>query len=340
MHRRDFFRLAGAASAFPFIPALQRSFAAPRARSATLIRAPLTFPSTVSPTDLSLSARVHTVEIAPGVSAEVWSAGDGPVGPTIDTRTGETARITFDNALPEPTILHWHCLRVPEADDGHPALAIPTGSSYRYEFPIRDRAGTYWYHAHPHHRTGMQAYRGMVGLLLIRDDAEDRLGLPSGSREIPLLIQDRRLDADGRFAYDPVMHEQMEGFLGDTPFANGIRLPAHDVETTTYRLRVVNACTSRILRLALSTGRPMTLIGGDGGLLPIKGSESLLPIQPFIEGSESLLPIKRSRGQSPCSRSSHLSRGQSPCSRSSDQGVRVLAPDPARVLDRARTLPP
>ena len=102
----------------------------------------------------------------------------------------------------------------------------------------------------------------------MRDDAEERLGLPSGAREIPLLIQDRRVDAEGRFAYEPVMHERMEGFCGDTPFANGIRLPEHDVETTTYRLRVVNATTSRILRLALSTGRPMTLIGGDGGLLP------------------------------------------------------------------------
>jgi FtsP/CotA-like multicopper oxidase with cupredoxin domain len=33
-------------------------------------------------------------------------------------------------------------------------------------------------------------------------------------------------------------------------------------------VRVVNATTSRILRLALSNGQPFTLIGNDGGLLP------------------------------------------------------------------------
>lgn len=64
------------------------------------------------------------------------------------------------------------------------------------------------------------------------------------------------------------MHEQMEGFFGDAAFANGIRLPSLAVDTTMYRFRVVNATTSRILRLSLSNAQPMTLIANDGGLLP------------------------------------------------------------------------
>lgn len=181
---------------------------------ATFTRAPLLMPPTVSADGLILRAAARRVEIAPGVQVEAWTPGDGPVGPTIRVRTGDTARITLENALSEPTILHWHGLRVPEAADGHPRLAIPTGGTYQYEFPVIDRAGTYWYHAHPHHRTGAQAYRGMAGLLLISDNAEDALGLPSGEHELPLLIQDRRLAADGSFAYEPAMFEQMEGFSG------------------------------------------------------------------------------------------------------------------------------
>lgn len=231
-------------------------------------RAPLRMPPSVSADNLTLRAAARRVEIAPGVLVEAWSPGEGPVGPTIRVRTGDTARITLENALNEPTILHWHGLRVPEAADGHPSLVIPTGATYRYEFPVIDRAGTYWYHAHPHHRTGVQAYRGMAGLLLVSDAAEDALGLPSGDHDVPLLIQDRRLAADGTFSYEPAMHEQMEGFFGDAAFANGIRLPSLPVETTTYRFRIVNATTSRIMRLALSNGQPMTLIGNDGGLLP------------------------------------------------------------------------
>jgi FtsP/CotA-like multicopper oxidase with cupredoxin domain len=231
-------------------------------------RAPLRMPTTVSADGLTLRAAARRVEIAPGVPVEAWSPGDGPVGPTIRVRTGDTARITLENALHEPTILHWHGLRVPERADGHPRLVIPTGGSYQYEFPVIDRAGTYWYHAHPHHRTGVQTYRGMAGLLLVSDAAEDALGLPIGEHDLPLLIQDRRLAADGTFGYEPAMQEQMEGFFGDAAFANGIRLPSKSVETTTYRVRVVNGTTSRILRLALSNGQPMTLVGNDGGLLP------------------------------------------------------------------------
>lgn len=231
-------------------------------------RAPLWLPPNVSPDRLTLRASEHRVQIAPGVVALAWSPGDGPVGPTIRTRTGDTARIVLQNALAEPTILHWHGLRVPEAADGHPRLAIDSGASYAYEFPVIDRAGTYWYHAHAHHRTGMQTFRGMAGLLLIGDAHEDALGLPRDHHEIPLLIQDRRVDTDGNFVYQPAMHEQREGYFGDTVFGNGIRRPALAVETTLYRVRVVNGSTSRILRLAMSNGDAMTLIGNDGGLLP------------------------------------------------------------------------
>ncbi len=275
MDRRHFITLTGAAglasltSPSPFADAARhlqtRGRLAPRGPFA---RAPLQIPPDVSADGLTLRAAVRRVEIAPGVPVEAWSVGDGPVGPTIRVRTGDSARITLENALPEPTILHWHGLRVPEQADGHPRLVIPTGGRYDYEFPVIDRAGTYWYHAHPHHRTGVQAYRGMAGMLLVSDAEEDALNLPRGAHELPLLIQDRRLTADGTFAYEPAMHEQMEGFFGDAAFANGIRLPSHSVETTTYRVRIVNASTSRILRLALSTGAPMLLIGNDGGLLP------------------------------------------------------------------------
>ncbi len=275
MDRRQFVALTSAAgfasltsrSAFVDGARLLRTLGVPDVRP-PFERAPLQMPTTVSADGLTLRAAARRVEIAPGVPVEAWSPGDGPVGPTIRVRTGDTARITLENALHEPTILHWHGLRVPESADGHPRLAIPTGGSYQYDFPVIDRAGTYWYHAHPHRRTGVQAYRGMVGLLLVSDAAEDALGLPIGEHDLPLLIQDRRLAADGTFAYQPAMGEQMEGFFGDVAFANGIRLPSKSVETTTYRVRVVNGTTSRILRLALSNGQPMTLIGTDGGLLP------------------------------------------------------------------------
>jgi FtsP/CotA-like multicopper oxidase with cupredoxin domain len=271
MHRRQLIHLAGLAAAAPFAHRwLAAEHAARRLMKidpATLPRAPLRMAPIVHGPALTLRAQERIVEIAPGVKGRAWSPGDGPVGPTIEVRRGERLDIKLENALPEQTILHWHGLRVPEAADGHPRLAIDPGQHYDYTVPVIDRAGTYWYHSHAHHRTGIQAYRGMAGLLLVRDEHEEALGLPSGTHELPMLIQDRRLAEDGTFVYDPAMHEVMEGFFGDAAFVNGIRLPKHDVETTTYRLRLVNGTTSRILRLALSNGAPFQLIGTDGGLL-------------------------------------------------------------------------
>lgn len=238
-------------------------------------------PPTVRPVDQLLRGMVAKADVAPGKQVTVWSIAAEPrqgapaaraatprVGPTLRTRTGDRATVTFENNLPQHSILHWHGLSVPEAADGAPRLAIATGASYRYDFPIINRAGTYWYHAHPHHHTGEQIYRGMVGLFLIGDAAEDALGLPSGAREIPLVLQERRFDANGELAFAPVMHERMEGFFGSEMFGNGIMNPTHAVDSALYRLRVLNASGSRITRLGLSNGAAMTLIGTDGGLLP------------------------------------------------------------------------
>jgi blue copper oxidase len=225
-------------------------------------------PPVVGVADLTLTARVQAAEVAPGVMSPVWTLGEGPIGPTIEARRGARARILLRNELAEPTILHWHGLRPPEEADGHPRFAIGSGGSYAYEFDVDEPAGMYWYHSHAHHRTAIQTYMGMAGVFLVRDAAEDALGLPSGARELPIVLQDRRLTAAGAIVYDPFGRDMMEGFLGDVAFVNGVRSPVVEVDAALYRLRVVAAANARIFRLALSNGRPLTVIGGDGGFLP------------------------------------------------------------------------
>jgi FtsP/CotA-like multicopper oxidase with cupredoxin domain len=258
MHRREFLAL-GATAALT-----HRRFGSLPPEG----RLPLWRPPELRPDGLVLRANAHPVASGIGTRGVAWTLGDAPIGPTLRVRRGDAARVTLDNQLAEETILHWHGLHVPEASDGHPRLAIGPRGSYAYQFEIADRAGTYWYHAHPHHRTGPQVYRGMAGLLLVGDEEEDALEFPTGEREIALLLQDRRLGDDGDFVFDPVMHERMEGFFGDVSFGNGTPSPAVDVDSALYRLRVVNVTASRISRLALSNGNAMTLIGVDGGLLP------------------------------------------------------------------------
>lgn len=265
MERRHFLALTAAALGG------RRMFAPGPIMAADLapaVRQPLWRPPELRPSGITLRANAHAVASGVGTTGTAMTLGDGPIGPTLRLRRGETARIRLQNDLDEPTILHWHGLQVPEAADGHPRLAIAPGDHYDYAFEVQDRAGTYWYHAHPHHRTGEQVYRGMAGLLIVEDAEEEALGLPRGDREIAVMLQDRRVERGGEFAFNPVMHERMEGFLGDLPFGNGTPSPSVTVDSALYRLRLVNVTGSRITRLGLSSGAPLLLIGVDGGLLP------------------------------------------------------------------------
>jgi blue copper oxidase len=45
---------------------------------------------------------------------------------------------------------------------------------------VINRAGTYWYHPHPHGMTGPQVYGGLAGLFLVSDASEQALNLPAG----------------------------------------------------------------------------------------------------------------------------------------------------------------
>jgi FtsP/CotA-like multicopper oxidase with cupredoxin domain len=54
------------------------------------------------------------------------------------------------NTTDEPTVLHWHGLIVPNAEDGVPGVTqapIPPGGQYHYHFKL-NQAGTYWMHSH------------------------------------------------------------------------------------------------------------------------------------------------------------------------------------------------
>ena len=231
----------------------------------------------VSGQGLALAAR-RTVADLGVMRSEAWTLNDSFPAPTIRLRRGQTARIDLENDLPEQTILHWHGLTVPELADGHPRLAIDPGSTYLYEFVVNDRAGTYWYHPHTHGRTAAQTYMGLAGMLIVEDEEDEVLDLPTGEFDLPLILQDKRLAGASSLVHDTMGPDLMMGYLGDTAFGNGIARPTTGVKRGRYRLRILNASNSRIFNLGLSTGAAFTLIGTDGGLLeaPVRVNRLML----------------------------------------------------------------
>jgi blue copper oxidase len=121
--------------------------------------------------------------------------------PILKVKTGQRLRITLANALDEGTIIHWHGLHLPGKMDGHPRDTIGPGKEYRYDFTVKNRGGTYWYHTHAHHLTARQAYSGLASFFLVEDDDEAALSkaldLQLGVTDLPLVIQDKRFNDAG-----------------------------------------------------------------------------------------------------------------------------------------------
>ncbi|SCY38436.1 multicopper oxidase family protein [Nitrosospira sp. Nsp13] len=202
------------------------------------------------------------------------------LGPIMRLTHGQKVRIFYYNKLPEPSIMHWHGMHVPQKMDGHPMSVIEPGERYVYEFEVKNPAGINWYHAHPHDMTGPQVYRGQAGLITVTDEEEQKLGLPDGEYDIPLIIQDRRFTAGNQLQYIFGMHERMTGFLGDTILVNGQADTVIPVKTRAYRVRVLNGSNSRIYKLGWEDGTPLTAIGTDGGLLEAPQTRPYIMLAP------------------------------------------------------------
>lgn len=226
---------------------------------------PLRRPAVHTGTDIH--AAVIEGEVWPGSPTPLWTFGGSYPSPTIRVRRGEQFTMKLYNDLPEKTSIHWHGLVVPSDMDGHPRNAVAPGGTFDYSFKIDQRAGTYWYHPHPHEATAKQVYMGMAGLFIVEDDEELVLKLPSGEFEVPLVIQDRRQAGSTTIAYAPVAMDHQDGYLGDTILVNGTPDPYLEVAPGLYRFRILNGSNARILDLALADGHKLTVIGTDGGLL-------------------------------------------------------------------------
>jgi suppressor of ftsI/bilirubin oxidase len=205
---------------------------------------------------------------------EVEHQGRTFLNPILRIRSGAQFRARFWNALQEPSIIHWHGLKVDSNNDGHPHYAVPGGATYDYQFPVANRAATYWYHPHPHHFTGKQVYLGLTGLFIVEDDEEqalrEALDLELGATDIPLIIQDRTLDENGQIDFAPDEGERFDGYRGGAALINGTPQPYLDVATRILRFRILNGSNARMYRLAFRHGDGLLdfhVIGTDGGLL-------------------------------------------------------------------------
>ncbi len=203
-------------------------------------------------------------------------------GPTFDIPIDDEIYVDWVNELPEHypdwlpvseshhvaddmprTVVHLHGGITPSVSDGFPDWTWEPGARARYHYPNLDEQGDgsmLWYHDHAMGNTRLNVYAGLEGFYLLRNSAlEADLGLPAGDFEIPLVLQDRNVAADGTLVYPGVCRE-----FGTV---NGAIFPYLEVEPRRYRFRVLQGSNFRIMQLALSNDLPFHVIGVDDGFL-------------------------------------------------------------------------
>ncbi|WP_017800406.1 multicopper oxidase CueO [Winslowiella toletana] len=282
MLRRDFIKLSAALSAAGALPLWSRSLMA------------ATRPMLPIPELLSADPRGEVTLTAQsgfstwnGKQVPSWGYNGNLLGPALLLERGKPISVNIDNRLPQATTLHWHGLEIPGAVDGGPQARIEPGQRRTVSFTPDQPAATCWFHPHQHGETGYQVAQGLAGLVIMQDNDSEKLMLPKqwGVDDIPLILQDKQLSADGsKIDYQLDILSAAVGWFGNMMLTNGVQYPQQAVPRGWLRLRLLNGCNARSLKLAASDHRPLYVIASDGGLLaePVKVTElAMMPGERF-----------------------------------------------------------
>ena len=214
------------------------------------------------------------------INTPTWGINGDYLGPTIRLKNGTAVDIHFQNTLSEATTMHGHGMHLPAEMDGGVHQIIPAGQKWTSSYTVKQRASTNWYHPHMMGKTAEHVLRGLAGLIIIDDNESQSLDLPKryGVDDIPVIVQDRRFNADGSFDYNPSRPEIMRGWKGDTYLINGVIKPYLDLEAKQIRFRILNASNSRIYKFGFTSGRSFKQIATDNSFLesPVELTELVL----------------------------------------------------------------
>jgi FtsP/CotA-like multicopper oxidase with cupredoxin domain len=210
--------------------------------------------------EFPITAQESPINLPTGKIINSWTYNGSTPGPEIRISLGDTIKIPFTNHLPQPTTIHFHGVRVPNAMDGVPSVTqeeIPPNGTFVYEFTPKD-AGTFWFH--PHVRGSEQVERGLYGTLIVEDDYSKNL-----DQDKVVVLDDWRLSSETKINEDfnhphDVSHD---GRWGDLITANNKETEIiTGVAGEHIRLRLVNAANGRVFEPIFST--PVEIVAIDG----------------------------------------------------------------------------
>jgi FtsP/CotA-like multicopper oxidase with cupredoxin domain len=234
--------------------------------------------------------REAEIQVLPGDKTRMWTYGGTFPGPTIRRPAGQRTRVTFEHRLPREAgelTVHLHGGHNRSRDDGQPGgltraqpksfycdipfgleprkagndLLIGPGGKRTYVYDLREdgapeRAAFQWYHDHRLDRSARNIWHGLAGMWIVDDELDSSLPLPTGERDIPLMIAERSFDRHNQLT-DPFSGRRppADGVVGARVLVNGAYLPHHRVTPRCHRLRILNASHFRSYNVTSPTAR-------------------------------------------------------------------------------------
>ncbi len=212
---------------------------------------------------LALTARIVRRSIGGKTFTMYGFNGEYP-GPLIKVDQNATIVVQFENAIDQPSAVHWHGVRLENQFDGAVGVTqplVPPRGRFTYRVHFRD-AGIYWYH--PHHREDIQQDLGLYGSMLVRSPDPHYYG--PANREETLMLDDLLVGADGLTPHgaEAPTHALM-GRFGNVFLVNGEPRYALSVKRgAVVRFSFVNVSNARIFNLSFAGAR-MKVVATDVG---------------------------------------------------------------------------
>ncbi len=232
---------------------------------------------------IALEAKPGAIQLLPPPAAQtqIWGINGQLPGPTLRVKLGQEIKLRLTNRLDQPTSLHWRGMRLPNDVDGAAGLArkpIMPGETQELRFTPPD-AGTYFYQPLIQPHSGEQLGRGLFGAVVV----EEKTPVPVDD-DLVLLIGDWRLDAGAQIVSDFNLAADIlrQGRLGAATSVNSSVKSAPIVQKpgARLRLRLINAASARIMRLAFSGGYPKVIAVDGQSCDPFEPQFRTIPLGP------------------------------------------------------------
>ena len=230
-----------------------------------------------APPRLRAFSRVIDVK---GRAARVFGLEASPGKTGLEMVLGDDFHARLENDTGTETLIHWHGLTPPSAQDGVPMLSqspLLPGAAQVYEF-ANTRAGTHWMHSH----VGLQEQLLLAAPLIIRETAEPVFD----EQEHVMMLHDFTFRDPGE-----ILAELKRGAGEHAGHAMGVLL--NDVAYDAYlcndrtlddpevvsvkrdgqvRLRIINACAASNMWIDLGAIEGEVIAVDGNAVYPMKGS--------------------------------------------------------------------